>query len=728
MKPLRLLVIALLCVGAALAQETVVPHMIRFAGEVKDANGTVGITFTLHKSESDGEALWTETQNVKLDPQGRYTVLLGITKPDGLPTELFTSGDAQWLGIRVDGHEQRRVLLVSVPYAMKAAEAETLSGKPLSAFVLASPDAKKSADGLTYSNAATASVTPYATAGTTNYISMFVNATDLGNSAMYQSGTKLGINTTSPLATLHVVSPAGSASGGYFDVYSGAPTTAPFVPMFQRSARGTSAAPSATQLNDYLGGFGGAGYTGTAFTNNRAGMFARAAENWTTTSNGSYMQFITTATGTATTKEAMRIMPDGKIGIGTTAPAATLDVNGTAQFRGLVTFNAAQTFPGGGSVSSVGLTAPASDFTVTGSPVTNSGTLGLNWAVAPTSANTANAIVKRDATGSFSVNNITESGQLTIVNGSSLNPISVTATAPGATAISAYSQGTGLTDGIISATVSSTRASSGIIGIDQNSNGAAPNYTAGVTGVTTNPVGVGVFGYGTLSSVATNDIGYSRVGMWGDDTSGAGIVATSDTGNALIAVNTSSVSTTTNMVNNGAGSAIVAANTSSTGNPTLLAQNNTSFAGGVILKASAPNVTSNGSPAFCQVTTHGDMGCTGDVYQNAGANGLVKALVYADPTQPAGSQIVHCFNSALAEPAASTPPCGFTFDYALLGNYGIDLKFSVTNRFFQATAVYSGGQSVGIELAGTSNTIVYVTTLYTASGTPTDTPFYLTVF
>ena len=55
-----------------------------------------------------------------------------------------------------------------------------------------------------------------------------------------------------------------------------------------------------------------------------------------------------------------------------------------------------------GSVTSVGVTAPASDFTVSGSPITSAGTLGLKWNIAPTSANTANAIVKRDANGSFS--------------------------------------------------------------------------------------------------------------------------------------------------------------------------------------------------------------------------------------------------------------------------------------------------------------------------------------
>ena len=64
-------------------------------------------------------------------------------------------------------------------------------------------------------------------------------------------------------------------------------------------------------------------------------------------------------------------------------------------------------FPGTGKITSVGLSAPSSDFKVTGSPVTGAGTLGLNWTVAPTNADTANAIVKRDANGSFSAGAIT---------------------------------------------------------------------------------------------------------------------------------------------------------------------------------------------------------------------------------------------------------------------------------------------------------------------------------
>lgn len=121
---------------SATASQVEVPHLLRFTGQLKDATGTVSMTFSLHKSQQDSAALWIETQNVKLDDSGKYSVLLGMTKTDGIPTELFTSGEAQWLGARVEGQEEQpRVLLVSVPYALKAAEAERLAGHAASEFV-----------------------------------------------------------------------------------------------------------------------------------------------------------------------------------------------------------------------------------------------------------------------------------------------------------------------------------------------------------------------------------------------------------------------------------------------------------------------------------------------------------------------------------------------------------------------------------------------------------------
>jgi hypothetical protein len=116
---------------------------VNFSGKATDAqgksvSGIAGATFAIYKDQYEGTPLWLETQNVQADTKGNYTVQLGATKPDGLSLDLFSSGEARWLGVTVNGgQEQPRVLLLSVPYALKAADAETIGGLPPSAFVLA---------------------------------------------------------------------------------------------------------------------------------------------------------------------------------------------------------------------------------------------------------------------------------------------------------------------------------------------------------------------------------------------------------------------------------------------------------------------------------------------------------------------------------------------------------------------------------------------------------------
>ena len=194
------------------------PRLVRFAGTVKDLNGNpmsgvVGITFALYSEQTGGAALWLETQNVTADSNGRYVALLGSTKPDGLPKELFTTEQARWVGVQVSGQEeQSRVLLLSVPYALKAADAETLGGKPASAYLL-NPQAAEPAPASAHDtpavasrastdrNAVTATITG---SGTTNYIPLWTSSSNLGNSIVYQSTTGLGIGTTSPKATLDI--------------------------------------------------------------------------------------------------------------------------------------------------------------------------------------------------------------------------------------------------------------------------------------------------------------------------------------------------------------------------------------------------------------------------------------------------------------------------------------------------------------------------------------------
>jgi hypothetical protein len=131
-------------VTGTLSQEVqaAVPRLVKFSGILLDAegkplSGEVEVTFALYKQEADEQPLWTETQRVEADEHGGYTALLGATQPTGMPAEVFRSDEARWLAVQVQGQAQQpRTILVSVPYALKAVEAEKLSGKSASDFVL----------------------------------------------------------------------------------------------------------------------------------------------------------------------------------------------------------------------------------------------------------------------------------------------------------------------------------------------------------------------------------------------------------------------------------------------------------------------------------------------------------------------------------------------------------------------------------------------------------------
>jgi hypothetical protein len=194
------------------------PRLVRFGGTVKDLNGNpltgvVGITFALYSEQSGGAALWLETQNVTADGIGHYVALLGATTTAGLPAEIFTSEQARWVGVQVSGQaEQPRVLLVSAPYALKAGDAETIGGLPPSAFMLANQgtasgakSASAAASAGVRKNSAPPPANPDVTGkGTIAFIPMWDSASDIVDSVIFQKTSAIGINTTSPAATLDV--------------------------------------------------------------------------------------------------------------------------------------------------------------------------------------------------------------------------------------------------------------------------------------------------------------------------------------------------------------------------------------------------------------------------------------------------------------------------------------------------------------------------------------------
>jgi len=309
-----------------------VPRLIKFSGTLLDAQdrpmaGPVGVTFALHAQQTGGAALWLETQNVTPDAHGFYTVLLGANSANGVPAELFASGEARWLEVQVERQaEQPRILLVSVPYALKAKDAETLGGRPASAFLttetlagagnsagpaaapissIALPNTKMQTTSKTAAQPAVActSVTSNGTAAA-NSIAMFTAPCVVQSSVITESGANVGIGTAAPAVALDIV---GNNAG------------------MRLSGTGTHQV------------------TVTGLSSGRLGQDATGFF-FSSDSNGKVIKFLT---NNGTLNEWMRITSAGNVGIGTTSPTATLNVVGPLNLPvGLFTGNttATQTF------------------------------------------------------------------------------------------------------------------------------------------------------------------------------------------------------------------------------------------------------------------------------------------------------------------------------------------------------------------------------------------------
>ena len=378
-----------------------VPHLIKFSGVINpktnpqiaqtkenenlksQSPAVVDVTFSLYQLQEGGSALWSESQQVQLDSQGRYSVLLGATLPEGLPLDLFTSGEALWLGVQAQAPgatEQPRVLLVAVPYALKAVDADTLGGKPASAY-LSVDDSSATPQGAGLAVAASAaagsgsgnkgeaekkqrSANPSGS-GTANYVPLWLdNNGTLGNSAFYQaSNGNVGLGTTSPQQVLHVnganeILSTGTGAGFKFQMRDGTTDSVWYglgnVSRFFR-----------TDLGDIIGitnnGKGAAnvgigtiaptqvlhvnGPNEILSTGSGAGFKFQMRDGKTTSvwyGSGNVSRFWRSDVG-----DVIGITNKGYVGIGTTSPAATLEVNGASQFDQAVTFNQPVTFASG---------------------------------------------------------------------------------------------------------------------------------------------------------------------------------------------------------------------------------------------------------------------------------------------------------------------------------------------------------------------------------------------
>ncbi|HEV2350714.1 MAG TPA: hypothetical protein VG028_12805, partial [Terriglobia bacterium] len=210
-------------------------------------------------------------------------------------------------------------------YALKAGDAETLGGKPASAYMLSetqsgatasaastntvqtgsSSNAQKSQSTSKSPLTACSSVTSDGTA-TANSIALFTTACSLQSANLVQFNGNLGFGISTPGARLHIFGPDNTDSDARFNFILGDSTPA------------TAGVGGGILFSGYYNG-----------TTNRAGFanIRGIKENSTQGNYATAMVFDTRANGGNQT-ERMRISSAGNVGIGTSTPAAKLDVAG----------------------------------------------------------------------------------------------------------------------------------------------------------------------------------------------------------------------------------------------------------------------------------------------------------------------------------------------------------------------------------------------------------------
>ncbi len=473
---------------------TAVPALVPYSGTAIGSGGKAlagehAATFLIFKDEQGGEPLFSETQTVTVDDAGHYKVQLGAANLNGLPSDLFSTGEARWLEIQIAGEPaQPRVLLASVPYALKAADAATLGGLPASAFALAT--AKNPVGAAAASSAVTPDTLTNVTTpgGVSGYLSAFSGASTIVNSPVFVNGANVGVGTITPKATLDV---AGSVRDEGALTVDGASTLNGYLLL---SPTGTA---SATKLypSQYLKLVTSAYNSATqSIVEPRFQLQAEAQLNNTPSPTGTLNLLASTPT---------------------TVPVETgfyFNLNGTIHFA------PGQTFPGTGTGNGTitGVTA--------GTGLIGGGTSGT------VTLNVDATKVPLLGVGNTFVGNQTVSGTLNASSGSGDTIHGTDTGNSGSGVVGNATSLTGYTNGVYGATASSNGV--GVSGVNTSSTGGV-----GVTGIATSTSGntTGVGGTSNSSSGcgvcgnATSKTGYTN-GVYGSVSSPNG---TGVSGNAL---------------------------------------------------------------------------------------------------------------------------------------------------------------------------------------------------
>jgi hypothetical protein len=567
--------ILLLCSVFSHAQQTVatntnvvVPPLVNFSGTLTDANGkpmtgTVAVTFSLYSEQTGGAALWMETQNVQPDSRGHYTVMLGSTSSTGLPSDIFVAGEAHWLGVQVQGQSEEQPRVLLV----------------------SAPYALKAGDAQTLGGLPA---------------SAFVLAappTSTATSASSDSASATPSGSVTPSTTSDV-----TTSGGTVDAIP-LFSTATNIQNSLLSQTGTTAINVGGKLNLPTTGTA----TATAGKNSQPQDFVASVFNKTTgTAVPQTFQFQAEPAGNDTTTAS------GTLNLlyasGTNTPAETgLKISS----KGLIAFAAGQTFPGTGDGTITGVTA--------GTDLTGGGTSGkvtLNLNTAALNAVYPQLAASNTFTGTQTINNTTT---ITGTNGNGVLQVTNTGTSAGNPAIVATTNSTdasavkgvasatsGTSNGVYGVAENSSGASNGVYGVSNSSSGYGVQGSSPYVGVYGNSSRVGVYGQADGASGAL-PLPSVAAGVWGD-TGGtsdefSGVLGTAGDNNAGAFVNDSG-------------------SDRSSGGATLQAANGSSDASALVFVANNSN-----SSSWCDISTGGDLFCTGTVSGAVRAGGDARRVV-----------------------------------------------------------------------------------------------------
>ena len=169
--------------------------------------------------------------------------------------------------------------------------------------------------------------------GAANYIPLWNTATSLSSSTIYQSAGNIGIQNTSSVYPLTVGT--NTAGGGSDFTVQTNSNAAKVVLSSQTSNAQIGANPQGTYFNGMP--------PGASFGSSTAGARTTIGSTLTSSGGGTYINFSTNGanTGLHVThnygSDLMTVLSSGNVGLNTTTPNATLDVNGNAIVTGSLT-------------------------------------------------------------------------------------------------------------------------------------------------------------------------------------------------------------------------------------------------------------------------------------------------------------------------------------------------------------------------------------------------------